>query len=527
MAVLFGNGFNATPNPWWDPNHIGDYLRIDNNRILTYDIQVGAYSVLGLKPIVSGDKFIFSVKLIFNTDNNQHYTVGFATHDVYLNQHIGQDQYGFGLFNTGEIYFNNNTIATGFPTWNNNGDIIDIAIDRSSERAWFRVNGNYWNNDNVANPATDTNGFDFSSFNLGSTLYPGLTIEGSDGPSEYQLVMSPYGIPNGFSIIEDGGRTQSQPNPTPTPTPTPTPMPPPPIEIYTYFASTNTDACSLSTSGISVNITGDTSDFATSTSFTGDTFSTQTTGTYYITYQGNYREISITNGSNIVSVTAGTSTCPDTPITGGYYNSGVSVSSGYNPYGPGSSYLFNGSNGYLTLTGNTDTAFGTGDFTVEWNQFENVHNSHARIFAIGDYPSATFQVSLEASSFYVMENGNWVASPAYGAILQNWVHFAIVRISNITTIYKDGVSLYSYADSNDLNNTSTDLHIGQESPVSDSGAYFNGAITSFRWTKGLGIYTGNFQKPTGPLSVTASANPFGGSNTQAITAGYVKYLLQP
>jgi len=212
MAVLFGNGFNATPNPWWDPTHTASDLVIQNNRILITDITSGAYSSLGLKPIVSGNKFIFSVKLIFNHDNNsQHYTVGFATHDAYLNQHIGQDQYGFGLFNTGEIYFNNNIITTGNPTWNSNGDIIDIAIDRSSEKAWFRVNGGHWNNDVSANPATDTNGFDFSSFNLGSTLYPGITIEGSTGTSEYQLIISPYGIPSGFSIIEDGGRVQTQP----------------------------------------------------------------------------------------------------------------------------------------------------------------------------------------------------------------------------------------------------------------------------------------------------------------------------
>jgi hypothetical protein len=42
----------------------------------------------------------------------------------------------------------------------------------------------------------------------------------------------------------------------------------------------------------------------------------------------------------------------------------------------------------------------------------------------------------------------------------------------------------------------------------------------------LGIYTGNFTTPTGPLSFTAGANPFGGSNTSAIGAGFVKVLLQ-
>jgi hypothetical protein len=216
MAVLFGNGFNATPNPWWDPNHTASDLVIQNNRILIIDTVAGAYSALGLKPIVSGNKFIFSVKLIFNHDNNSpNYTVGFATHDVYLNQHIGQDQYGIGLFNTGEIYYNNNILQSGFPSWNNDEDIIDIAISSDSvSKVWFRVNGGNWNNIPSDNPATNTGGFDLTSLGAGSlhnsTLYPGLTIEGSTGPSEFQLVVSPYGIPSGFSIIEDGGRTQIQ-----------------------------------------------------------------------------------------------------------------------------------------------------------------------------------------------------------------------------------------------------------------------------------------------------------------------------
>ena len=228
MAVLFGNGFDATPNPWWDPVNIGLYLQILHNRILLVDTDTGAYSAIGLKPIVSGDKFIFSVKLIFNFDNNnQHYSVGFATHDAYLNDHVGFDQHGIGLLNTGDLLYDNNPIQSGFPSWNNQNDIIDIAISRVSEHIWFRVNGGNWNNRPGADPATNTDGFDISSFNIlhNATLYPAITIEGSTGPSEFQLVASPYGIPAGFSIIEDGGRVSEQPNPTPTPTPTPTPAP--------------------------------------------------------------------------------------------------------------------------------------------------------------------------------------------------------------------------------------------------------------------------------------------------------------
>ena len=41
------------------------------------------------------------------------------------------------------------------------------------------------------------------------------------------------------------------------------------------------------------------------------------------------------------------------------------------------------------------------------------------------------------------------------------------------------------------------------------------------------MYTGNFTIPTGALTATANANPFGGSNTSAIPAGYTSLLLVP
>jgi hypothetical protein len=45
--------------------------------------------------------------------------------------------------------------------------------------------------------------------------------------------------------------------------------------------------------------------------------------------------------------------------------------------------------------------------------------------------------------------------------------------------------------------------------------------------KGLAVYTGNFTTPTSVLTTTAVANPYGGSNTQAIAEGYTKLLLIP
>ena len=54
-----------------------------------------------------------------------------------------------------------------------------------------------------------------------------------------------------------------------------------------------------------------------------------------------------------------------------------------------------------------------------------------------------------------------------------------------------------------------------------------GDLTNFRFIKGLAVYTGNFTVPTSALTATASANPYGGSNTAAIGSGFTKLLLVP
>ena len=110
------------------------------------------------------------------------------------------------------------------------------------------------------------------------------------------------------------------PTVTPTKTPTPTPTPTPSAtsnntSLFSgsgYFASIFNDACLGSISGISVNLIGDTTSFCSSIYFTGNTFAYQSSGTYYLQYDGNYQQISITFGSDVAEVTgAGCSSCPE------------------------------------------------------------------------------------------------------------------------------------------------------------------------------------------------------------------------
>lgn len=191
------------------------------------------------------------------------------------------------------------------------------------------------------------------------------------------------------------------------------------------------------------------------------------------------------------------------------------------------SYNLNGSTGYMNLPASSNWAFGTGDFTIEWFQYMTATPTNPRIFSVGNYSSAAVSVSIEGGIFYVWEaSGNRFAS-VLSSYINTWAHFAISRISNQTRVFRNGTQIGStYTDNNNINNSSSVFAIGQESTVTPS-SYFPGYLTSFRVCKGVGVYSGNFTKPTTLLGQTQSANPYGGSNTSAITAGQCVLLLNP
>lgn len=226
----------------------------------------------------------------------------------------------------------------------------------------------------------------------------------------------------------------------------------------------------------------------------------------------------------------GPTTSTQTPTLG----SGVStsaltgVSSPTTPF-PGynvNAYNLNNSiNGNFSVPASSSWAFGTGDFTIEWFQYQTDSNSFPRIFAIGSYPSQTIGCSIEGSTFYA-----WVSNAnSFGSVTpykNAWVHFAIVRSSSSLKVYKNGIAISTpKANATNINNTSTALTFGNET-IKSVGSSFGGYMTGIRICKGLAVYTGNFTKPTSPLGQTASANPYGGSNTSAITNQCV-LLLNP
>jgi hypothetical protein len=170
---------------------------------------------------------------------------------------------------------------------------------------------------------------------------------------------------------------------------------------------------------------------------------------------------------------------------------------------------------------------GTGDFTIEWFSYQTTLTGFQRAFTVDDFASIDIGSSIESGTFYYWANDSFRYNSSSASTANVWIHWAIVRASGITKVYKNGVLRGSQiSDSFNINNTVDELTIGNENTASTIAA-FVGYITNFRWIKGLAVYTGDFTVPTSVLTAEASANPYGGSNTAAIGAGFTKLLLVP
>jgi len=196
--------------------------------------------------------------------------------------------------------------------------------------------------------------------------------------------------------------------------------------------------------------------------------------------------------------------------------------------GGGNSYQFSSSvNSYIDTAASADWAPGTGDFTIEWFGNQSTLASFQRVFTVDDFNSIDIGVSIESGTFYYWANSAFRYSSSSAATVDTWIHWAVVRASGVTRVYRNGTQLGSQiTDTNNITNTVDPLTIGNENTASTLAAYV-GLITNFRWIKGLAVYTGTFTVPTSALTATADANPYGGSNTQAIPAGVTKLLLIP
>ena len=171
---------------------------------------------------------------------------------------------------------------------------------------------------------------------------------------------------------------------------------------------------------------------------------------------------------------------------------------------PGGSVSFDGSNDRLNITGQSDLAFGTSDFTLEcWVYFtgsdgtlDTIMETRSTTGASDGFLIGRFHTGGHENKIELYTAGGYRVTADVDTHNNSWVHVAAVRQSGTTRMYLNGqVQSTTYSDSNNYSND--DIIIGENI----AGSYqIPGLISNFRMVKGTAVYTSNFTVPTSPLT---------------------------
>jgi hypothetical protein len=202
-------------------------------------------------------------------------------------------------------------------------------------------------------------------------------------------------------------------------------------------------------------------------------------------------------------------------------NGDAKLSTAVKRYGVSSAY-FDGDNDWLTAI-SSGLAFGTGDFTIEcfvrWVGDTASGNASAIVI---DFRTAepstqilvyiTSSASSPARSIRLFVNGADRIGSTTLATQNIWRHFALVRSAGTTTMYIDGVSQGTWADTSNYSGTTAYIG-GRFAAVSGDQRSLNGYIDDLRVTKGVARYIGNFIPPLPHADYGTLADPYLAAST--------------
>jgi len=186
------------------------------------------------------------------------------------------------------------------------------------------------------------------------------------------------------------------------------------------------------------------------------------------------------------------------------------------------SVQLDGSGDYFTTSTSSDYTFGTGDFTVEhWVNLTGSASGQPTIIdarTTGSYTTqwVTYFDTDYTYNFYAV-GGNRLKSSRLA--INTWNHIAVVRSSGVTTLYVNGISQGTYADTNNYSMTS--IVFGANAV--NFGHNTNGRLSNLRVVKGTAVYTSSFKPPTQPLTNITNTKLlcFNNSSTTGTTVGTI------
>ena len=148
---------------------------------------------------------------------------------------------------------------------------------------------------------------------------------------------------------------------------------------------------------------------------------------------------------------------------------------------------------YLSLSGSSDFAYGTGDFT--WEAFVRFEvNDTGYIINHGSNHYGGIYISDTTVTY---KNSNGSNASIVKAYRNSWNHIAVSRSSGTTRVFVNGtLGKTKTSDTMNYSNSSA-VTIG----ASETGSFlFAGKISNVRLVKGTALYTSSFRPPTEPLT---------------------------
>ena len=194
----------VVPSMTFDPAYTGNHISI-SDRGLTVAAQssmVGEPTSLMTRAINPNEKVMFSVTIdVFPPNTADLTSVGIANHQADVETWLGSEISSLGFWDDGYLYAAGQSSVGGYPTFQYNGAIVDVAVDRLNNLIWMRVDGGPWNNNVSADPATRQGGVDISE--IPGIVYPGVNPIYSSGTSGLISIntSAKYAVPTEFTFI--------------------------------------------------------------------------------------------------------------------------------------------------------------------------------------------------------------------------------------------------------------------------------------------------------------------------------------
>jgi hypothetical protein len=144
------SGFTFLNNWDWtqfDPTYISVTTTTNTDDTATALYGNANNAVLGSVQIAPGTKRMFSVTHTVWSGAPGYDGVGVgssSTDYTGYGKYLGSDNQAIGIYDDGQVFINNASVASGYAVFETNGQIIDVAVDTVNYKMWYRVAGGAW-----------------------------------------------------------------------------------------------------------------------------------------------------------------------------------------------------------------------------------------------------------------------------------------------------------------------------------------------------------------------------------------------